>query len=144
MRPSAWELLHDGSIAEVTGSVPGEVRLALEILYLRELFPEQGTHFEVCLNGCTALRFTPWDEEPTEDFQDIVSRCIQVVEVRNEEPLIIGCAEGVLELAYEEIQVFLPSGLEVLYDDLAKASEKYWKAFAARSKQLSTKGPHAI
>jgi hypothetical protein len=53
------------------------------------------------------------------------------------DPLVLDCADGTLELAYETMTVTLESGQPVTEDALIQASDKYWKDFASRAERDS-------
>src|SRR5882762_3608296 len=54
--PTIWNVLHDGVIVAVDGTVPGTIRLQVSIDYLRKHFSQSGEFVEVVLVDCT--RFT--------------------------------------------------------------------------------------
>jgi hypothetical protein len=126
MKRDIWGVFHDGVIAEIAGTVPGTLRLRLRIRYLRRMFEEPGTNFLIELQGCSRLRFTPYGEAPTENLKEIEAHTPEVLYVQSEDPLTLECAEGVLEVEYNEMHIALPSGSKVTYEALVAASEKYW------------------
>jgi hypothetical protein len=134
MQRDAWGVFHDGIVAKLEGSVPGDLKVQLEIGYLRGEFGEKGDYFVVHLGQCTKFRYCEYDAQPTEDLSEIQDREIDVLYVSSEEPLVLDCSDGVLELEYKTMRVALPSGREVTRDELVAASEKYWKEWRARAK----------
>ena len=127
MSPSIWGVFHDGEILGIAGAVPGELLLTIEIGYLRGMFEGDGTSFEIKLKGCTKLRYSEYDEEPTEDLARIRDREPEILYVTSETPLVIDCVMGSLELAYQEMSVTLDTGIQVSEEALAKACEQYWQ-----------------
>lgn len=133
MQRDTWGVFHDGIIAKLEGSVPGDLTIQLEIGYLRTEFEEDGDHFVVHLERCTKFRYCGYDDQPTEDLDEIQSREVDVLYVSSEEPLVLDCSDGVLELEYQAMRVALPSGREVTRDELMAASENYWEEWRARA-----------
>ena len=50
----------------------------------------------------------------------------EILYVTSEEPLVLDCVMGPLELEYEEMAVTLDNGIEVSEQELVSASELYW------------------
>jgi hypothetical protein len=55
--PAIWNILHDGVIVAVEGTVPGNLRIDIEIDYLRKRIPDSGNLIPVLLIGCTRFAF---------------------------------------------------------------------------------------
>lgn len=134
MKRNIWGVFHDGEITQVTGSVPGDVQLCMEIGYLRALFPEPGDYFIIELLNCTHLQFSEYDEAPTNDLARIAERRPEVLYVTTETPLVLDCAMGTLELEYTDMRVRLPSGRKVSEHELTIACEQYWNDWEAKAK----------
>jgi hypothetical protein len=134
MKRDIWGVFHDGVIKLIDGSVPGTLRLEVEIPYLRGMFPEPGHRFIVSLSRCSKLRFTEYDELPTENPHEIQQREPEILYVLSEQPLVLDCAAGKLEVEYDEMTVRLESGQSVSYESLASASAKYWNDWSSRAK----------
>jgi len=79
MKADIWNVLHDGSILEVSGTVPGDVQMAVWIEYLRNRFPDPGERIIVTLHGCSALSYKPFEEDET----ITVPRCYRKSPARN-------------------------------------------------------------
>jgi hypothetical protein len=124
--PSTWGVFHDGVIQAIEGTIPGNLVLTIEIGYLRAMFEGDGTSFRVALAGCTRLRYSEYDEEPTVDLDRIREREPEILYVTSEHPLVLDCVMGPLELEYEEMAVTLDNGLELTEQELVSASELYW------------------
>lgn len=133
MQPDVWGVFHDGTLAKIEGTVPGDLSIHLQIEYLRREFDEDGDFFIVELGSCTRFRYSEYDAAPTEDRQDIQNREIEILSVSSEDPLVLNSSLGILELAYETMRVRLPSGRALASEDLLAASQRYWKAWAARA-----------
>lgn len=134
MERDIWGVFHDGVVSRVTGTVPGSVRLEIEIEYLRNMFEEPGNRFVVQLSDCSRLAFTEYGKAPTEDLDEIQNSEPEILYVLSETPLTLDCATGALEVEYSEMTISLESGRLVSYDSLASASEKYWNDWSSRDK----------
>ncbi|MCP5283751.1 MAG: hypothetical protein H6933_02510 [Burkholderiaceae bacterium] len=100
--------------------------LTVEIGYLRAMFEGEGSAFKVHLMGCTRMRYSEYDEEPTVDLDRIREREPEVLYVTSEQPLVLDCVMGPLELEYEQMLVTLDTGVPVSEQELVQASELYW------------------
>jgi hypothetical protein len=127
MDRAIWGVFHDGTIETIEGSVPGDVSLTVEIAYLRSMFEGDGTTFIIQLQGCTQLRWTEFNEEPTADILMIQEQEPEILYIISEHPLVLDCTMGTLELEYEAMSVALDSERRVNYDELISACELYWK-----------------
>ena len=74
MKADIWNVLHDGSILEVSGTVPGDVQMAVWIEYLRNRFPDPGERIIVTLHGCSALSYKPFEEDETITVPDAIGK----------------------------------------------------------------------
>jgi hypothetical protein len=126
IKPSAWGVFHDGVIQGIEGALPGNLVLTIEIGYLRAMFHGEGSSFRVHLTGCTKMRYCEYDEEPTVDLDRIREREPEILYVTSEQPLVLDCVMGPLELEYKQMTVTLESGVEVSEQELVSASELYW------------------
>jgi hypothetical protein len=133
MKRDIWGIFHDGVLTRLLGSVPGRLNLHVEIEYLRQMFDEPGGSFTIELEGCSKFRYTEHDEQPTEDLSKLNMLEPEVLYIASENPLVLDCAGGTLELEYNSMRVTLPSGSEVSYESLVSASEKYWNEWSKRA-----------
>src|SRR5580698_8954953 len=60
--PAVWNILHDGVIVAIAGTLPGDLRLDVEIDYLRKRIPDPGTLIRVLLVGCTRFSFREYEK----------------------------------------------------------------------------------
>ena len=133
MTPSTWGVFHDGVIKRIEGAIPGTLQLSLEIRYLRAMFPGEGTSFSVRLDECTKVTYNEYGETPTTDLNTIQEREPEVLYVTSEQPLVLDCVMGKLELAYAHMSVALENGTQVSEQELVNACELYWKRWQERS-----------
>jgi hypothetical protein len=128
--PSVWGVFHDGVIQAIEGTIPGDLVLTIEIGYLRGMFDGDGSSFRVHLTGCRRMMYSEYDEEPTDDLDRIREREPEILYVTSEQPLVLDCVMGPLELEYERMAVTLDSGVEVSEQELVSASELYWNRWS--------------
>lgn len=131
MQRDVWEVFHDGTVVRIEGAVPGDLRIGLEITYLRRMFDEPGDSFTVELGSCSRFQYTEYDAERTENLPDIESKEPEILSVESVEPLVICCVMGTLELEYKSMKVLLPSGTEVDERALLSAGQRYWDEWSA-------------
>jgi hypothetical protein len=131
---SLWNLLHDGSIERIDGSVPGDVSLFVSIGYLRNRFPGDGTGFVVLLSGCTHFAFQPYDESEISDLAAISALEPEILSAEPNDPLEICCVMGTLLVRYKSSVVSLDTGAPVALSELDAASEAYWREWSARNR----------
>lgn len=134
MKPDIWGVFHDGVLKHIDGGIPGTLRLEVEIEYLRGMFDEPGISFQIELTDCTKIVYSEYGQEPTQDVAQIQELEPEILYVTSERPLLLDCVMGALELAYDAMRVTLPSGVEVSYESLTSASERYWREWSERSK----------
>lgn len=127
MNRDIWGVFHDGEITKITGTVPGDLRVEVEIGYLRNLFQEPGNTFFVELRNCSKFEFSEYDEAPSTDLTHIQERKPMVLYVTSQEPLVLDCAMGTLEMDYAQMEILLPSGRGVSERELTEACERYWR-----------------
>jgi hypothetical protein len=126
-----WNILHDGGIKRIDGSVPGTVALHISIRYLRSRFAGNGTGFVVRLSGCTHLTFQPYDEPPVSDLKAIVALAPEILGAEPSDPLEVACVMGTLFLRYEAAAISLDTGDQVTLSELDAASKSYWDEWSA-------------
>ena len=126
VKPCTWGVFHDGVIQDIEGTLPGNIMLSINIAYLSAMFEGEDTSFRVYLTGCTKIRYCEYDEDPTVDLNRIREREPEILYVTSEQPLVLDCVMGTLELEYEEMAITLESGVEVSEQELINASEQYW------------------
>lgn len=127
-----WQYFHDGGITQILGSIPGDLEILVEIPYLREIFPIDGTSFVVSLQNCNRVEYDLFQESQG----SIVS---QIAEIIAAEPQIlyadfietgvkIECDKGILRIDYESARITLDSGQPVGDEVLVSVSNRYWNS----------------
>jgi len=137
-----WDVLHDGGIKQISLNPSGDVRMVVEIAYLREMFPEPGTTFIVDLKDCRLVEYRRLLAEDTEvvcrDWADVLRAEPSILHGRDEHgTVVVGLDEFrgpycELRMTYDSFKVFLESGREVSYQELVDACKRYWDAFGHR------------
>ena len=128
-----WNVLHDGGIDSISGSVPGEVRLTVGITYLRELFEDPGESVLITLHDCTFFSFRPWDtDESVADLAAISALELEVLSV--EEGGGIVCAvsaipAGVLLIKATGFSLALDNDRPIELEDLLAVAKTHWDRF---------------
>ena len=64
MDVATWNVLHDGRVIAAEGSVPGDLRLSVEIAYLCHHLPTKAEHLVVTLVGCERFEYQPYEQAP--------------------------------------------------------------------------------
>ena len=134
MDPSLWNLLHDGSIENIEGSVPGDVSLHVSIRYLRNRFPGEGTGFLVRLLECSRFVFQPYDKQEIADVALIAALEPEILSAEVGDPLEICCTLGTLVLRYKNFALALDTGEPVTLAELDAAAANYWREWSERAK----------
>jgi hypothetical protein len=137
MNPKLWNLLHDGSLEKINGSVPGDLSLNISISYLRNRFSGEGAGFTIVLLKCTEFSFQPYDQQPLTDLASIAVRSPEILSAVVSDPLSICCVEGTLFLRYESARIQLDTGDDVSLDALESASTAYWTEWSERNLKTS-------
>jgi hypothetical protein len=128
-RAEIWNILHDGPITNISGAVPGDVRLSIDIDYLRRLFPGGGDSFGLCLRGCRLLEMTIWasDSRVTNDFAEILDALPTILSTDSTDvPVRVFTTTGELSLDFDEFNLELDDGTPVSFDSICAACENYW------------------
>ncbi|MEO1527461.1 MAG: hypothetical protein AAFX06_18690 [Planctomycetota bacterium] len=134
--PSIWNVLHDGGVDRIVGSVPGEVRVHVGIEYLRERFPDDGDEFVVCLLACSRLSHRLYDDENSiTDMEAIANLSATILSAEMDGAVCRVFTDlGVLEMECRGGRVFLDSGRPIPLTELLSVAEAYWDEWESKSK----------
>lgn len=126
--PAIWNVLHDGTITAIAGSVPGTVRLDVSIDYLRQRFADSGRTIQVILTGCTRFAYRDYEAKDfTTDLSAIASIQPEVLSAEMRGDLSeICCVGGTLEVRASSGSLALDSGRRLTLEELIAVSEAYW------------------
>jgi hypothetical protein len=135
--PTIWNVIHDGSIIAVRGTVPGTVQLDISIDYLRERFPDAGKTIQITLTGCTRFAYRDFEEsEFTTDFPAIAAFEPEVLSGELRDGLcVLDCAGGVLEVRATDGSLALDSGRAITLQELIDVADAYWTEWSERAKK---------
>ena len=132
MDTELWELLHDGTITNLARMATGELRISLEIDYIRQMFDGDGTSLLVYLTDCDVLRYVPYDGSlPISDFEQLVQEELSFICARDEDGQVkVSCGYGDVCLRYGVARVELDNERSITRRELEDACSRYWDAFA--------------
>jgi hypothetical protein len=127
--PAIWNILHDGAIVAIDGTVPGNLRIDVEIGYLRKRIPDPGTLIQVLLIRCTRFAFREYEKsEFSTALTEIAATGPEIVSASMKDGVCeVGCTAGTLEVVAEDGAIRLDNGREVTLQELSGAAEAYWK-----------------
>lgn len=129
-----WKFMHDGGIERIDGCVPGDVTVFVSIRYLRQRFPGAGTGFLITLTNCTRFEYAPYDEPPCRDLAAIIRLEPEILSLASDDPVVVNCAMGTLNLTYDSASVALDTGAPISTAQLSEASSSYWDEWSRRSR----------
>jgi len=136
MEAELWGLLHDGAIEAIRGAVPGVISVDISIRYLRQQFPGEGVGLRIELIDCWRFEYQEYGSTPITDIARILALAPEIFGYgTGPHPVVVNCVMGTLTMSYGSALVYLDSGEEVSFDELATASRMYWDAFAAGIQQ---------
>lgn len=140
-RWAVWNTLHDGVIIAADGSVPGDVRLSIEIGYLCKMLPTASDRLTVRLLGCSSIHVKPFEDQPSTDIASLVGQEVLSVNEAADGMVVVNCVEGLIELGYAGVSLQLAEGTSITQAELEAAANRYWTEWEARHKRSSGKGP---
>ncbi len=118
-----WDIIHDGRIDAISGSVPGDVTLTVGIDYLCSHLATSADTLLASLLGCTLLAYTPYGEAPITDFLQIPAQYVVVLSaVVQPGRVSVCCVRGTLDVAYSSIEVKTLEGTMVSQEQLETAA----------------------
>lgn len=132
--PDFWNVIHDGSIDRISGSVPGNVVLHLDVEYLRERFADEGEQFVVSLVECSLFSFRVYEEENQMiDLEGIAALQPQILNAELDGELCrVFTDQGILEVKASAGSIHLDSGREITMAELVDEAKKYWDEWSSK------------
>ena len=139
--PEIWNILHDGMIVAVEGTVPGDLRIDMEIDYLRKRIPDPGTLVQVLLFGCTRFAFRKYDSVTFSTvLTEIAAMRPEMVSASIKDGLCeIDCVDGTLEVAAGDGAIRLDNGRAITLRELKGIAASYWKEWRERWAKVGAK-----
>lgn len=135
-RVEIWNLLHDGGIAGMQGSVPGDVTLRINIPYLGQMFPGNGADILLLLISCTRFKMKIWEDDLlTDDPERIVGSNTEILSTDSDDiPVHIVTTQGEIDVEFQTFTLTLDDGQPVTFEQLCDACERYWTRWEEESK----------
>ena len=126
--PSIWNVLHDGAVERIVGSVPGDVRVYVGVEYLRERFADDGDGIVVCLSDCTAFSHRLYDaDDVVTDLPAIANESVTILSAKMHGSMCrVFTDSGILDMKCQGGSVALDSGRTISLDELISVAEAYW------------------
>lgn len=135
-----WNVLHDGIIESISGTVPGEVQLRVGITYLRELFEDPGESVLITLHDCTRVSFKDCDTSETiSDLAAISALELEILSTEVDDQLFCSYGGprdfpcGTLAFEAAGFSLALDTGRPIELEDLFAVATTYWTAFGNRN-----------
>jgi hypothetical protein len=124
-----WNILHDGTIAQIRGKVPGDIRLRIEIEYLRDMFSPPGHSIYVTLTNCRRMQLMA---PPKKARRALSEKSVTILSAKKSDDgdIVVNSTEGDLVLEYDSFKLELDSGEAISLEQLAQASKQYWETLA--------------
>jgi hypothetical protein len=134
--PAIWNILHDGVIVAVEGTVPGNLRIDIEIDYLRKRIPDPGTSIQVLLVGCTRFALREYENAKfSTALTEIAAMRPEVLNASLKNGICkIDCADGTLAVVTAGGSICLDSGRPLTLEELAAVADCNWKERWDRAK----------
>jgi hypothetical protein len=139
-RAEIWNILHDGGIAGMEGSVPGDLTLRIKIPYLRQMFSESGEDIFLRLSSCTRFAMKIWEEDLlTSDPERIVASDTEILSTESEDiPVRIVTTHGAIEAEFQSFALALDDGQPITFEEICGACERYWTRWEEDGKAVRT------
>ncbi|MFB2978238.1 hypothetical protein [Microseira sp. BLCC-F43] len=136
MSEQIWNMLHDGCIDSISGNIPGKVQVRVNILYLRQMFSEDGKSIIVTLDNCQKFEYEPYGSSSRfTELSVIESRSLEILSAdSHDNDIHIFCVEGTIYLRHSGISLALDTGRQITVVELENACRKYWDKFAEKNK----------
>lgn len=144
MESEIWNLLHDGRLSGVSGSVPGRISLTIDIAYLCEFLSTGGSQLAVTLDDCRSFEYRAYDGTAIASASEVASANLELLSATIEDGAVsIECADGglggQLTLVYALATVSTAEGQMVRRSDLEEATERYWSRWQQRQFDLNSR-----
>lgn len=130
--PAIWNILHDGVIVAVAGTLPGDLQIDIEIDYLRKRIPDPGTFIQVLLIGCTRFAYQQYEKSDfSTGLAEITAMGPEILGASIKEGMCeVECSDGTLEVVAADGSIRLDNGREVALQELKDVAEGYWKEWS--------------
>jgi hypothetical protein len=139
MDVATWNVLHDGRVIAAEGSVPGNLRLSVELAYLCHHLPTIDEHLVVTLVGCERFDYQPYKQPPLTEPSAIAALGVELLTAGA--GLVGGCINiecadggygGQLLLRYAAAHLHTAEGHLLSQSEVESASARYWSLWQQR------------
>lgn len=129
-----WNLLHDGGIASVSGVVPGDLTLRVEIDYLTQIMNPPCDAIDLTLVGCETFEYLNWnDERRTTDINVLAELEPEILSATTTSAGVrVICSNGQFDVRYGAVRVVRPDGTPTTVEEIDATAKAYWDAFGSR------------
>ena len=127
-----WNILHDGVIVAVERTLPGDLRIDIEIDYLRKRIPDPGTLIQVLLSGCTRFAYQQYEKSDSSTaLAEIAAMRPEILGASIKDGMCeVECSDGTLELIAADGSIRLDNARAVTLEELSGVAEAYWKEWS--------------
>ena len=137
MDVATWNVLHDGRVISAEGTVPGDLRLTVEIEYLCGYLTTRSGHLVVNLVGCERFEYQPYQEPRVSAPSEIAVLTLELLTAELVEGcIIIECSDGgyggQLLLRYDVAHAATAEGVPLSQAELESAANFYWSDWQQR------------
>lgn len=139
---SIWNVLHDGWISGISGAIPGDVAVEVDITYLVEMLPGPASRLVVVLRDCEFAEYHRYVGNTTttvvsKDWATLLRDEPEILSARLvADRVVVSMRPGSGEYAelipnYRSFEVAMEDGRSVAYEALVAAAKRYWSRFGA-------------
>ena len=135
-----WNILHDGALVDLQGSIPGELRIKIKIEYLANKLGGVFDNIFVTLNNCSLFEYERyWSKDEIQVYKSIeelegISPALMALSCDEENDyLLISDISGSIKTRYDSAQLTLEDGKPLSFEELDNTSREYWDNFGAKS-----------
>lgn len=127
--------MHDGEITVVSHEDDGSFVMFVNIPYIRSRLKPIGDSFILKLGGLSEIEFSDYDGMSVPFDEELKLIQIEILSTDSKNmPVSIATTDGILKLDFETLNIYLDTGKEIQYSDVAKAAEDYWNEWEAKAK----------
>lgn len=129
-----WNLLHDGGITGVKGSVPGDLTIRVEIGYLTNLMQPPCEALLVTLLNCETFEYLHWqDDHRTRDVGILKTLEPEILSASaTTQGVQVICSSGQFDICYGGVAVGREDGTPTSIAELEEVATAYWNAFGSK------------
>jgi hypothetical protein len=136
---AVWSTLHDGCMVAIEGTVPGDLRITVEIQYLCRYLPTESECIIVTLEDCTRFEYRPYEYPRTNDLNEIAALELEIIGARVAgDGVAVDCGHrshgGELTVNYKRTRCSTTEGRVISQAELESAAERYWTDWEAKNK----------